>query len=102
MPKVSLKDAQPGQKVAKAVTTRTGLIMVQPGAELTTSIIERLRNLGIDAIFVEGAKLGPDKPLDESLKELDDRFTGHEDNSWMMALKRIVAQQLKAAATEHD
>jgi hypothetical protein len=75
------------------------MVMVQPGTELTAAIIDRLRNLGIDSVAVEGEADGEVKPLEVSLAELDARFAGHEQDPWMMALKAIVARQLGPSAT---
>lgn len=96
MPKVHINEAQAGQKLTRPAVTRTGMVMVQPGTELTAAIIERLRNLGIDFLQVEGDPSAGAKPLEVALAELDARFAGHEQDKWMMALKAIVARQLGA------
>jgi hypothetical protein len=99
MPRIPIGEAQPGQKLVRPAVTRTGMVMVQPGTELTEAIIQRLQNLGIDSISVEGRVAGDAKPLDEALRELDERFAGHEQHAWMMQLKAIVARQLRDNAS---
>ncbi len=95
MPKIPISDAKAGQRLTRPAATRAGMVMVQPGTELTEAIIERLRNLGISSVFVAGERGGPsDKPLDVALRELDERFLGHEEDAWMMTLKAIVRRQL--------
>jgi hypothetical protein len=99
MPRIRIDEAQPGQKLRRPAVTRTGMVMVQPGTELTAAIIERLRNLGIDSVFVEGERAAGEKPTEVLLQELDERFAGHEHDAWMMALKAIVARQLRSAVS---
>jgi hypothetical protein len=77
--------------------------MGQPGTVLTAAIIERLQNLGIDSVFVDGPEPAGTKPLKLALQELDQRFEGHEQNTWMMKLKAVVARQLEAKSPpDHD
>jgi hypothetical protein len=96
MPKIPTSEARPGQKLTRPAVTRTGLVMVQPGTELTSAIIDRLQNLGIDTVFVEGEAGSDARSLEVALQELDARFVGHEDDAWMMELKAIVARRLSS------
>jgi len=98
MLRVPISEVQPGQKLARAITSAGGVVMVQPGTELTPPLIERLRTLGIDSVMIAGdPEAPPDGPsLEERLRELDARFAGHEQDPWMMQLKDIVARQLGA------
>jgi hypothetical protein len=70
--------------------------MVQAGAVLTAAVIERLRDLGIDSVSIEGQG-GRRKPLDVALRELHERFRGHERDAWMMELKTIVRDLLSSS-----
>jgi hypothetical protein len=97
MKKLSITAVEPGQVVARRVATSSGLVMVQPGAELTAEIISRLSDLGIDSIWVEGVSEDA-KPIGEVLAELDRRFTGHENDPLMMALKAVVASCISQGA----
>jgi hypothetical protein len=89
MKKLPLIGAEAGQVVARPVATSSGMVMVQPGAELTAEIISRLVDLGVDTVWVEGTAEDA-KPVGELLAELDRRFTGHDDDPLMMALKAVV------------
>ncbi len=87
----------PGQVVAKTITTTGGMVLVRPGTVLTEKAIARLADLGIQSVCVEG----PDdaaRPLEEQLRELDERFEGHDGDRLMMQLKAIVAGQLRRQA----
>jgi len=98
MRRLPISDVLPGHKLARAITNASGVVMVQPGAELTPPLIERLRALGVDSVVIagdaEGAAARPS--VEERLRELDARFAGHEQDAWMMELKDIVARQLGA------
>jgi len=96
MPKIPISDAKPGQRLTRPAATRAGMVMVQAGTELTSALLDRLRNLGISSVVVAGERGSPgDKPLEVALHELDERFVGHEEDAWMMSLKAIVRRQLK-------
>jgi len=60
-------------------------------------VISRLSDLGVDTVWVEGVSENA-KPLDEVLAELDRRFTGHENDPLMMALKTVVASCISQGA----
>lgn len=102
MPKVLISQAKPGQKLTRPAVTRTGMLLMQPGTELTEAIIERLQTIGLDSVYVEGDNPADAKPPEVALRELDERFTGHENDRWMMELKAIVARHIRGdAPAEH-
>lgn len=90
MRRVTIDEAQPDQVVSRPVTSAAGVVFVQPGTVLTTELIGRLRNLAVDALWVEGQDPNA-RPARELLEELDRRFAGHEQDRLMMELKAIVA-----------
>jgi hypothetical protein len=101
MPRISLADARPGQRLVRPVATPSGVIMVQPGTELTQALIDRLQGLGINTVSVASEGGGPDgPPLEERIRQVEARFAGHEHDTWMMQLKEIVLRQLAAGAGE--
>ncbi|MGE3840692.1 MAG: hypothetical protein AB7I50_03825 [Vicinamibacterales bacterium] len=95
MPKRSLDKVEPGQKLLRPATTRTGVVMVQAGEVLTEALIERLRSVGVDTAVIEGPP-ELDKTLEEATAEIEQRFVGHEEDPWMMALQDIALRQLRA------
>jgi hypothetical protein len=97
MLRILLSKAQPGQVLARPVTTSAGVVMVQAGSRLTPALIERLTNFGIDTIVVTGdaSPASADaRPMEERIREIDARFAGHEQDDWMMTVKQIVIAQL--------
>ncbi len=99
MKKLSIADAEAGQVVARPVATSGGMVMVQAGAELTVEIISRLMDLGIDTVWVEGTAENA-KPVEQLLAELDLRFSGHDDDPLMMALKAVVVGCISQGAEQ--
>ncbi len=95
MPRLPLHDVRPGQRLARAIVSHAGVVLVQPGAELTPAILDRLRSLGVDAVEVAGEpEEATEVSIEARVEEVDARFAGHEDDRWMMALKAIVLRQL--------
>jgi hypothetical protein len=94
MKKVSITEVEPGQVVARPVATSGGVVMIQPGAVLTAETIDRLANLGVDIVWLEGVAADA-KPLDVVLAEVERRFTGHEHDALMMELEAVVVNCIR-------
>jgi hypothetical protein len=99
MKKVQIIEARPGDVIARPVATASGMVMVQPGAVLTSEIVERLVNLGIDVVWLEGLAADA-KPLETVLAELDQRFDGHSGDPLMMELKAVVSSCIRQGAMD--
>ena|SRR6266540_2277561 len=74
------------------------------GVLLTESLIERLRNMGVQSVYVEGHPiwLEGDKTLDEELAIVDHRFRKVEDDPLMMKLKDILKGLLRKSMGAQD
>jgi hypothetical protein len=99
MKKVPITEIEPGQVVARPVATSNGMVMVQSGAVLTVEIIDRLLNLGVDVVWLEGAAADA-RPVEALLADLDRRFAGHEHDALMMELKNLVTNRIRQGATD--
>ncbi|ANE45945.1 metal-dependent phosphohydrolase [Paenibacillus swuensis] len=53
MRKVHISSVRPGEKIAKPLFTETGSVLLGVGVELNDRYIERLKNLGIDTVYIE-------------------------------------------------
>ena len=53
MRKISLDQAKPGIKVSKTIYSLEGVLLLSEGAKLTESNMKKLRNNGVNEIFVE-------------------------------------------------
>ena len=92
MKRVVLDELLPGMVLAKPVTNASGLPVVALGAELDRSMIDRLRQLGLASIYVEGdAGNTTGKTLAELEAELEHRFRKvHQD-----PVQRLILQHLR-------
>lgn len=92
----------PGQRVARPVLTPSHVTLLQPGILLTAAIIDRVRDLGVQEVWVEEPPAGAtvDQPtLDEQLASLERRFSDHQSNPLMLELKAVIARQF---VQEHE
>jgi hypothetical protein len=94
MPKFAKENLQPGMKLAKPVLGQNGMVLLPEGAELTEKLIERIQDMDIAAIFVEGPSAQA-VPLEEALAALERRFATVQDRPHMGGLKRIVRKHLE-------
>lgn len=107
MQKIPIDLAAPGMKLAKAVTKENGMTIMAEGMELTESLIERLNNMSIDRITVQGHPVdmggaGSGTKYAERMERLDHLFRRYSKDKWMTRVKTRIAQyfRIKAAAQE--
>jgi hypothetical protein len=99
MQKIPLSLAQPGMALAKDVVRAenpNGPPICGKGVELTETLIERLRNMGIQSVTVDGhpVRMEGDKTLDELLEDLDRRFRRVAGDPLSDALKEIYRNRM--------
>ncbi|MCL4456881.1 MAG: hypothetical protein M1147_10350 [Nitrospirae bacterium] len=94
MPKVPANSLKPGMKLSKPVMNDAGMILLGEGTELTNALIERLQNMNVSSVYVEGAA-APQKPLEEILSELDARFKKTENEPNMGLLKKLFRDHIE-------
>lgn len=99
MQKIPISLAQPGMNLAKDVVRAEnphGPPICGKGVELTETLIERLRQMGIQSITVEGhpVPMEGDKTVDELLGDLDRRFRRTADDPLTGALKEIYRNRI--------
>lgn len=94
MQNIPISLAEPGMVLARDVMRKDhpdGPPICGKGMALTDSLIDRLRNMGITTVVVEGhpVHIEGEQTLDEMLEALDRRFAKVEDYPIMMKLKDI-------------
>jgi hypothetical protein len=94
MPKVSLSRVQPGMKLAKPVTNKNGVIFIKKDTELTDILIERLRDMNIEAVSIVGPSK-PKIPKKEMLLAADRRFRLVENQPYMDLLKEALKEHIE-------
>lgn len=105
MQKIPLRLAQPEMTLAKAVLRDNGMVLVAEGTVLTQALLDRLANLNIESVIVDG------NPVDlegaagsasyaQRIERLDHLFRKHQGDEWMQKVKAFARKHftLKAAA----
>lgn len=93
MLRIPINDLKPGMKLAQSIQNDSGMILLSKGTELTPSIIERIIEMGIGIVSIEGRK-APLKPKEEVLEEINARFKKTENERHMDLLKRLVIEHV--------
>ncbi|AEH44403.1 hypothetical protein Thein_0521 [Thermodesulfatator indicus DSM 15286] len=95
--KIPLSYAKPGMVLAEEVADDKGRVLCGPETELSQGLIEKFSSMGIKFVTVKGhpVDLPWEKPLEEELKELEERFGKVVDDKRLMALKALIADYLK-------
>ncbi|MBI4633259.1 MAG: hypothetical protein HY742_05160 [Deltaproteobacteria bacterium] len=94
MRKVSVDKLEPGMKLAKPVMAASGIALLGEGTELNEKRIERIRDMNITAVVVEGVATQV-VPKEEMLNRLDARFKNVEDKPYMNMLKKAVKEHIE-------
>lgn len=94
MPKIAVGNLKPGMKLSKPVVNEAGMILLGEGTELTNALIERLQNMNVSSVFVEGVSK-PQKSKEDALAEIDARFKKTENEPYMSMLKRLIKEHVE-------
>lgn len=96
--KIPFNLAVQGMKLAKPITNEQGMTLCGEGTELTEALINRLSNMEVTHIVVEGHPVDtgkPEKNLDQLVEELHARFSQVEMDPIMSKIKAIILERLK-------
>ena len=63
MPKLIISDLKPGMRLLKPVTNPSGMVLLTEGLELTEELIDRLRKMEIESVFVRGGNNPPGRRM---------------------------------------
>jgi len=92
---VSVANLKPGMKLSRAVVNDSGMVLLPQGTVLTDSLIQRIENMNLTSISVEGGAESR-KPKEEVLAELEHRFRKSDDQPLMQVIKRAMREHLEA------
>jgi len=92
--KISVSNLTPGMKLSKPVVNEANMILFGEGTVLTGAHIERLHNMNINSVHVEGDSK-PKKPKEEVLAELEARFKKTENEPYMGTLKKLFVDHIE-------
>ena len=93
---IFLDQAKPGDEIAEPVVNDRGMVILNKGARLSPSLIDRMRRMGVVELTVVGddPNAPPPRTVDELLADLDTRFEGLEGNPLMTEIKKIARRHL--------
>jgi hypothetical protein len=94
MPRVVVANLQEGMKLLRPVTDKNGMILLSEGTVLTEKWIERIQDMAVEAVYIDGPTLRT-IPKEEELARLDARFKYVEDVPHMKLLKKLVKEHIE-------
>ncbi len=97
MQKIPLPLAEPDMVLEKPITRDNGMVLVGPGTVLTEALIERLKNMEIPSIVVQGNPLeldggGAGTSFGRRGKRLDHLFRHAEDDPFMHDVRMFLGE----------
>lgn len=94
MPKIPVSNLEPGMKLSRAITAKNGMVMLGEGTELSATWIERIRDMDISSVFVDGPPVHTIS-REEALTRLDDRFANVKDKPYMNLIKDLTREHIE-------
>ena len=96
MQRILITQAEPGMVLAKSVSLPGQASLCGPGTALSEELIHRLTIRGIKRVFVQGRpiKTSNDRPLQERLAELQERFARVRGSELMDAVERAIVHEM--------
>jgi hypothetical protein len=94
MPRIALDKLKQGMKLAKPVTNQNGLVMLAEDTELTTTLIDKITDMGIAGVYIKGMTQ-PDLPKEEMLADLNQRFKNVENEPYMAMIKQVLKEHIE-------
>ncbi|MFO0699312.1 MAG: hypothetical protein U0236_08800 [Nitrospira sp.] len=97
MKRVVVYELLPDMILARPITNSNGLPIVAVGTVVDTALIERLQQMGLPSVYVEGDALDSGgKTLDELEAELDHRFRHVAQDPIQQLILRTLRTRLRA------
>lgn len=94
MPKISPDKLEIGMKLVKPVVNKNGMVLLGEGVELTEKWIERIIDMDIDCVYVEGLSQ-QEIPKEEMLGQLEARFRYVKDKPYMNLIRKAVEEHIE-------
>jgi hypothetical protein len=81
-------------RLGKSVLNENGMVLLSEDTELTDSTIEKLKYMKVDGVHVKGVSK-PEKPREEMLRELDERFKKVDGAPCMSLIKKVMQEHIE-------
>jgi hypothetical protein len=101
MTRIPLQSLKPGTKLARSVLNKDGMVMVGEDTELTESLIEKMRDMGVPGVYVQGASRTL-PPREQVLDDLNRRFEQVEGLPHMDVLKQLLTEHFEGLYRDHE
>jgi hypothetical protein len=107
MQKIPISLAKPGMVLGQDIKSSddpASMTVCGKGVQLKESLIERLREMGVQTLTVEGhpVKMEGETSIEEMLSALDKRFKRVEDDPLMMKIREMYRAQILRSMGESD
>ena len=94
MRKIPPAQLQPGMRLAKPIVAKNGMVMLGEGTELNETWVERIRDMDIAFIFIDGSPVQA-VSKEEALTALEERFALVSDKPYMNIIKKTVREHIE-------
>jgi hypothetical protein len=94
MPKIPVAKLAPGMILAKPIVTKNGMVMLGEGTPLTEKWIERIQDMEIASVFIDGPPIQT-VSKEEALARLETRFALVEGKPFMNFIKKLVKEHIE-------
>lgn len=94
MPKIPAAKLEPGMILAKPIMTPNGMVMLGEGTELSEKWIERIQDMEIASVFIDGPPIQTIS-REEALANLEDRFALVAGKPYMNSIKKLVKEHIE-------
>ncbi len=103
MQKIPVNLAKAGMVLEKSVLRDNGLVLVAQGTEISEALLNRLENMGVEWITVEGAPvemegMAPPKTYEQRMQEMDHLFRRYKNDKWMDSMKSFLKSYFRRKA----
>lgn len=94
MPKIPVAKLEPGMILAKPIMTPNGMVMLGEGTELTEKWVERIQDMEIASVFIDGPPIQTISK-EEALANLEARFALAAGKPYMNSIKKLVKEHIE-------
>ena len=98
MKTVAISDAREGDVLARDLRAADNSMILAKGAVLSASMLVRLGRMGVNKVTVESDALQAASDAEKQKEAIERRFAGHESDSFLMEMKRVLLARLDSAA----
>jgi hypothetical protein len=94
MRKIPPSQLEPGMKLAKPITAKNGMVMLGEGTELNETWVERIRDMDISVVFIDGPSVQT-LSKEDAIAGLNNRFALVSEKPYMNMIKKTVKEHIE-------